>query len=193
MLIANFERNFDYNKFFPSHKSTLLEYNNTTRASQAIASIYKQIEGHNSVAIIGTKTLCNYYGTDYYDNSDVIDLYETYLFDVAREKGLPIIGINRGYNLLASKLGIDVRSCSDENRHLNFYKNNVYAVNSYHGTVYRSNGYTNDVINEKGYSESIYYSGYKCFGVAWNPELDCPASGIDLFDTLLEKYLGLKR
>lgn len=191
MLIANFEKHCEWENFFPSHKIDFLKYG-SSRSSEVFETVKTQLLDQNLIVFGGTKILESYYGGHTYSNAEKIDYYETVLYDLAHEKKIPMIGINRGYNLIGMKLGYDFRVDTDTENHVNIFNSSVYGVNSHHTLVCRSG--RGEVTNADSYDELFYYPQKKIMAVAWSPEMeDCPESGIKLFDILLNKYLGITR
>ena len=192
MLIANFERHFNARQFFPSFTIKYLDYSKPNSCSEHIKL---QLKDQDVIVIAGIKSCQHIFGSESYDNSSAIDMYERYLFDWALELKIPLIGINRGFGIIGDRLGFDFRSVENGENHLNTYKNTVYAVNSHHlYSIRRSSTYTADVQDINGNYESLFVLKTKIFTVTWNPEMDdCPESGKDLFDILFKKYLGMER
>lgn len=146
----------------------------------------------------GGKVSAEYYKDDYeYPQQEHRNALEKSLMDIAIKNNVPVIGICRGMQLIASYFGAKITNLETVNKnrlvgekHPVSYGNSNYYVNHFHndGLLIEDSSFDNLVVDiEMGLVEAFEYKSF--LGIQWHPER---SDDNDLGITLIKDFLRRK-
>src|SRR5699024_6950086 len=115
---------------------------------------------------------------------------EIELLNYSLNKGVPLLGICRGLQMLNVYFGGALKKCNNHisERHfiLLLENNQSYEVNSYHGQAITAETLAPDLgivaLSEDGLIEAVCHQEHKMLGVQWHPERE---NGLKFLDRTL--------
>lgn len=118
-------------------------------------------------------SLCVLIGGDSLGENIARDVFEYELLDISELLKIPVIGICRGMQVIASKKGSELNATSSHvgNQHLVFGKSE-FVVNSYHNFSLSSCplGFQEEYKASDGSIEAFSNESLKWYGIMWHPE-----------------------
>jgi gamma-glutamyl-gamma-aminobutyrate hydrolase PuuD len=157
--------------------------NNSEELFEKIKPCGVILTGGNNLSIIENKLVNN-----------IRDQIDSTVYEQAKKSSIPIIGICRGMQFIANKLGLEVKPCSTNhviNEHaiswcgtselwnnLSFPK----SVNSYHNyCIYGSHSDIEILATASDNSiEAFRHKKIACLGIMWHPERNIPTQKSDI-------------
>jgi len=117
------------------------------------------------------------------------DATESRLFDWARERQLPLLGVCRGMQVIQHQLGVPLKKVDGHvgNRHDIEIDNETRSTNSFHNfaAFETVDGLSIVAKSSDGVIEAIRHDRENILGIMWHPERDDPfdPNDIDMFQT----------